>query len=119
MIAGALSLGVASLWWTIDRWGAVGATFVWVLHGVSDLTIGLWLMHQRLLRGELRIWWRTVLFPPLLCCAPIVGLSRFMMPPDLGRWSIAVWLGATGLLVTTGLLLLSGRMNDLDPAPSH
>jgi len=117
MIAVALGLGVAILRWTIDRWGAVGATVVWVLHGVSDLTLGLWLMHRRLLPGELKFWWRTVLIPPFLCCVPIVGVSRLAMPSDLGRWSIAVWLGVTSLLVMMSLLLLSPKTNELESAP--
>ena len=106
MIAGALAIGAGTLWWTIRLWGTVGATSVWVVHGVSDLTLGLWLMHRRLLPGELGHWWRVVLVPPLLCCGPIVAVSRFIVPAHLGRWSLALWLGATGLLAIASLLPL-------------
>jgi O-antigen/teichoic acid export membrane protein len=99
MIAGALVLGAPSLLWTIKYWGTVGATAVWVLHGVSDVTLGLWLMHKRLLSGEFVLWYRTVVLPPLLCSLPIVGLACWLMPSDLESWSIAVWLGITSLLV--------------------
>jgi hypothetical protein len=106
MIAGALAIGAGTLWWTIRLWGTVGATSVWVVHGVSDLTLGLWLMHRRLLPGEMGHWWRVVLVPPLLCCGPIVAVSRFIVPAHLGRWSLALWLGATGLLAIASLLPL-------------
>jgi len=107
MIIGALGIGVPCLWWAINKWGTVGATTVWVLHGMSDATLGLWLMHQRLLPGEIMTWYRTVFFPPLLCSLPIVGLSWWLMPSDLGRWPIAFWLGVTSLLVILSLLVFA------------
>ncbi len=98
MIAGALGLGIPILLWTIRNWGTEGATVVWVLHGVSDVTLGLWLMHRRLLTGEFVQWYRNVVLPPLLCSLPIVGLSWWLLPSELKGWSIAGWLGITGLL---------------------
>jgi O-antigen/teichoic acid export membrane protein len=118
MIIGALAIGAASLWWTIRYWGAVGATSVWLLHGISNLTIGLWLMHRRLLPGELGRWWRVVVLPPLLCCVPVVGGSCLAMPPELGRWSVALWLGATGVAAMASLLLLSEDAGT-EPAPAR
>jgi O-antigen/teichoic acid export membrane protein len=102
MMLGALAIGVPSLWWTIGRWGAAGATAVWVLHGVSDATIGLWLMHKRLLRGELALWCRSVILPPLLLTLPLVAASWFLQPQGLGRWANAIWFGVTGLVVVAG-----------------
>ncbi len=104
MIAGVLLLGVLSLFWTIKYWGAAGATAVWVLHGLSDVTLGLWLMHKRLLSGEFLLWYRTVVLPPLLCSLPIVGLSWWLIPSGLKTWSIVAWLGVTSLLVIMSLI---------------
>ena len=104
MIAGALCLGAPSLLWTIKHWGTAGATAVWVLHGVSDVTLGLWLMHKRLLSGEFLLWYRTVVLPPLLCSLPIVGLSWWLIPSGLKSWSIVAWLGITSLLVIMSLI---------------
>jgi O-antigen/teichoic acid export membrane protein len=107
MIAGALGAGVPCLWWAIENWGAVGATTVWVLHGLSDITIGLWLMHRRLLPGELNEWYRTVILRPLLFCLPIVGLSWWSMPSTMTRWAVAGWLTATCMLMAFGFYLFS------------
>jgi O-antigen/teichoic acid export membrane protein len=104
MMLGALVIGVPSLWWTIGRWGAAGATAVWVLHGVSDATIGLWLMHRRLLRGELASWCRAVILPPVLLALPLVGASWFLQPHGLGRWASAIWVCVTGLVVVAGAI---------------
>jgi len=99
MIAGALLLGTPVMIWAIKTYGTVGATAVWVLHGVSDITLGLWLMHKRLLIGDLLSWYRSVLLPPLLVSFPLVGLSFWLMPHDLNRWACLGWVGATGPVV--------------------
>ncbi len=120
MIAGALCLGALSLFWTIKYWGAVGATFVWVLHGLSDVTLGLWLMHKRLLSGEFVLWYRTVVLPPLLYTSPIVALSWWLIPSDLKTWSIVAWLGVTGLLVLMSLItIMNLRKSDIGSVLKH
>ncbi len=75
-----------------------------VLHGLSDSTLGLWLMHRRLLPGEMMKWYRAVVGPPLLVALPIVGLSRWLKPAGLGRWSVAAWIAATAFLAAASLL---------------
>jgi len=99
MIAGALVLGTPTMVWAIGAFGTAGATAVWVLHGLSDATLGLWLMHRRLLVGELARWARAVLLPPVLVSLPLAGLSWWAMPPGLERWAGLGWAGATGAAV--------------------
>jgi O-antigen/teichoic acid export membrane protein len=107
MIAGALGIGVPLLWWAIENWGTVGGTTVWVLHGISDITLGLWLMHRRLLPGELNEWYRTVLLMPLIFCLPIIGLSWWLMPAAMSRWSAAGWLTTTCMLMAFSICFFS------------
>lgn len=115
MITGALVLGLPVMVWAIHAHGTVGATAVWVLHGVSDLTLGLWLMHRRLLAGEMLRWYRSVLVPPLLISLPLAAASWWLMPAGLGRWMSLGWIGATGMVVTaTGLAFVLDR-GRLDP----
>jgi O-antigen/teichoic acid export membrane protein len=111
MIAGALGVGVPCLWWAIKNWGAIGATTVWVLHGISDITIGLWLMHRRLLAGELNEWYQIVILQPLLFCLPIVGLSWWSMPAAMTRWFIIVWLTVTSMLIAFSIFIFSKYVN--------
>ena len=112
MIAGALCLGAPSLLWTTEHWGTAGATAVWVLHGVSDVTLGLWLMHKRLMRGEFVLWYRTVVLPPLFCSLPIVAVSCWLMPSGLGSRSIVAWFGITSLLVVSAVFLVTFGKSD-------
>jgi O-antigen/teichoic acid export membrane protein len=114
MIAGALGLGVPILFWTIKHWGTTGATAVWVLHGVSDITLGLWLMHGRLLSGEWVQWYRTVVLPPLLCSFPIAGLSWWLIPSDLKSWAVAAWLGITILGIMSSIFFVYFKSLDIE-----
>lgn len=106
MIAGALVLGTPIMVWAILAYGTVGATVVWIVHGVSDITLGLWLMHRRLLVGELLGWYRSVLLPPLLVSLPLVAFSRLLMPRGMNKWLDLCWIGATGLVVMAATLFL-------------
>lgn len=105
MIAGALLVGAPVMIWAIKIYGTIGATTVWVLHGISDITLGLWLMHKRLLVGELIGWYRSVVFPPLLVSFPLAGLSCWLMPQGLNRVSSLGWIGVTGLVVIAVMVL--------------
>jgi O-antigen/teichoic acid export membrane protein len=62
----ALIIGTPLMVFMIKSYGLIGATSVWLLHGFIDLTLGLWLMHKRILIGELLTWYRLVIIPPLL-----------------------------------------------------
>jgi O-antigen/teichoic acid export membrane protein len=99
MIAGALIIGSPCMVWAIKTYGTVGATTVWVLHGISDITLGLWLMHRRLLKEELSIWYKSVILPPLLAAIPLGVFSWWLMPKSINRWISLSWIGATGALL--------------------
>jgi O-antigen/teichoic acid export membrane protein len=114
MIAGALVVGTPIMVWAIRTIGTVGATTIWVLHGVSIITIGLWLMHRRLLVGEMLAWYRVVLLPPLVLTLPVVGLSWWAMPKDLGRWTGLGWVAATAGIVITCVLVFALLENRKD-----
>lgn len=97
MMAGALVIGAPIMVWAIRTWGTVGGTTIWVLHGVTGMTIELWLMHRRLLVGDLFGWYRQTLLPPLLLTLPLAAISWWLIPQGIGRWMGLAWVGATGL----------------------
>ena len=122
MIAGALVLGIPTMIWAIRSYGTIGATAVWFIHGVSGITLELWLMHRHLLVGELLHWYRSVLLPPLLISLPLAGLSWWLIPGGLNRWYALGWIGATGLLVVVSVLFFNfggSRRGRLPLASEH
>ena len=104
MIGGALLVGAPLMIWAIKILGTVGATTVWVIHGLSGITIELWLLHRRLLIGELWDWCRAVLVPPLVLVVPMAALSAWAMPGNLGRWGGLGWVAMTTMLVIGSVL---------------
>ena len=113
MIAGALVVGGPIMVFMIKSYGVVGATTIWVLHGLSLVTIELWIMHKRLLKGELWSWYRSVVVPSVLRTAPVVALGWWLMPSDLGRWTGFSWIVATGVAVAIVQVLGVLRSRDL------
>jgi len=104
MMAGALILGAPLTIRCINAFGSSGATALWVVHGVLEITLGLWLMHRKLLKGSLMDWYRTVLLPPILIGVPIIALSRFLLPNYLNRFLTFGWILSTGGIVLTACL---------------
>jgi O-antigen/teichoic acid export membrane protein len=117
MMTGALVIGTPVMVWAISSYGTLGATTVWVLHGVSDITLGLWLMHRHLLIGEMFGWLRTVVLLPLLVSIPLVIFSWWLMPSGLDRWSALGWTATTGLVVILVALSFSLGKHRKSPLP--
>jgi O-antigen/teichoic acid export membrane protein len=62
------------------RYGAVGAAIVWVALNVGYATIGVGIMHRRLLRGELSRWYVADVGLPLVASVAAAGAVRLAMP---------------------------------------
>lgn len=117
MMAGALVLGLPVMIWAIQQYGTAGATAVWIIHGVSGLTLELWIMHRKLLVGDLLRWYRTTILPPLLLALPIVCVSWWLLPLDLSRWGNLGWVSLTGLLAVAVTILYGFDRGRRDSQP--
>ncbi|HEY3274286.1 MAG TPA: oligosaccharide flippase family protein [Methanocella sp.] len=91
VVAGALSFG------------AVGAAAMWVLLNVGYVTCGMYLMHRRLLKGELARWYATDLGVPLAGAILVPLVALLFYPGDMSRLSTFAFLAillAVSLLFT-------------------
>ena len=109
MLLGALLIGTPCMFWAINNFGVYGASIVWLIHGVSNVTLGLWLMHRRLLIGEFVWWYKSVILPPVLITIPMIYLSLFLMPSDLSKLGTLIWVGLTAIFVMFGVGMLGVR----------
>jgi O-antigen/teichoic acid export membrane protein len=74
-----------------NRYGAVGAAIVWVVLNVGYATIGVSIMHRRLLRGHLGRWYLRDVGLPLLAASATAGAIRMLAPaPSSNPAMIAV-----------------------------
>jgi O-antigen/teichoic acid export membrane protein len=61
-----------------SRYGAVGAAVVWLALNVGYATIGVGIMHRRLLRGELTRWYLVDVGLPLVASVGAAGAVRLV-----------------------------------------
>jgi O-antigen/teichoic acid export membrane protein len=99
MISSAIIIGSPIMILLIPKIGILGATIVWFIHGVSEITLGLWLMHKRLLIGKLIPWIIDVIIPPFLIGILIVLISKIIYPVNFGMIKSLVWIFTTALIV--------------------
>jgi len=99
MIFGAIIIGTPLMILAIKNFGVVGGATVWLIHGILEITLGLWLMHRKVLKGELYNWYRSVFIPPLIFALPIVYISFLVKPNNLNKFEIFFWVGITGLIL--------------------
>lgn len=111
MMVCAIAVGIPATFLAVDRYGLVGGATIWVVHGCLQITIELYLMHQRLLVGQMLKWCREVLLPPLFVSTALSLISIFVAPSNLGRLASFIWPTATGLSILIVLYMLSLKSN--------
>lgn len=97
----AVTLLVPAILWVTPRYGAVGAASVWLILNTGYVTIGIYLMHRRLIPDQKWNWYRQDLGLPLLLAAGTALLLRQILPTEAGTW-----IRLAGVLITGGLVLL-------------
>src|SRR6266513_344891 len=78
------------------KYGGVGAAIVWVIINASYVLVGLYLMHRRLLLGELLRWYRVDVGQPLLAAAAVAGVWKWLMP-----FSETVWWSFPNMILVS------------------
>jgi O-antigen/teichoic acid export membrane protein len=99
MIFGSILIGFPLMIAAIYFFGIMGGTVVWIIHGISDITIGLWLMHKRIFKGEFLRWYSTVILPPILISLPITYISFLLKPNNFDKFENLGWILITGIIV--------------------
>ncbi len=102
----AVTFMVPALLWIVPKYGAIGAAWVWVALTASYVLGAISLMHRRLLPGEKWRWYREDVAIPLATAAATVGLCRWVIPNDLGKF---IELGA--VLITSGCVLVAATLS--------
>lgn len=90
MLFGALAIGTPIMVFFIRHYGPTAATTVWLIHGVSELTLGLWLIHRTLLLKSILNWYKLVLLGPIIISTSTILFYYFLVgtrshtPPLIG-----------------------------------
>lgn len=87
--------------------GMVGATAMMMVHGLIEITLGLWLMNRVLYPGENLHWYKLVVVIPLAISVPIAFFSYFAMPTNISELVTLIWLAVTGTIMLIATFLLN------------
>jgi O-antigen/teichoic acid export membrane protein len=92
-------VSIPVLIFSVNYFGLFGASFIWLIHGIIDITLGLWIMHKTVLKGKLKQWYLDIFVPPFLYAVPIVLISAYIKPEGLSRITTFLWVCFTSLLI--------------------
>lgn len=99
----AIPIAIPAIWWLGHHVGGVGAAVVWAALNFCYVTIGIPLMHRKLLSNEMRAWYMHDILPPTLAaiaCAATIRLSLPTLPEGLHGITALGIIGLTTLGAT-------------------
>jgi O-antigen/teichoic acid export membrane protein len=79
--AASLLLGIPLCIWAVQHYGITGATLPWLFANLASIAIGVPLMHRRLLRGEMTVWYLRDNLPPILAALAVALVLDGLLPP--------------------------------------
>lgn len=95
------------LLWATNRYGALGAAWIWIAVNAGYVLIGVQIMHTRLLRGEKRRWYLGDVGLPLVGTLSVALLGRWLLPADPAALATIVGLGCIFVLTLAASCLLT------------
>jgi O-antigen/teichoic acid export membrane protein len=99
----ALSIMLPASWWLAIHFGSVGVACAWVALNFGFFTVGVPLMHRRLLRGQLARWYLADILPAAAAAIVVAAGARLLLPPiprSLGGAALLALIGAATLLAS-------------------
>lgn len=102
---------VPAIFWAVPHYGAIAASWIWVVLNMGYVLITILLMHRRLLKHEKWQWyWGDVLLP--LMGASVVMLFAKLFQPNIhgSRWCGLFFMLIVGALAFCASALLADRI---------
>jgi O-antigen/teichoic acid export membrane protein len=92
------------------RYGAPGGAGAWLVVNVVYVLVGMFLMHRRMLRGELLRWYRSDFVPPAFASGAVAVLAAILMPFGLGKLAELAWMAGALACALVGALLATNEL---------
>lgn len=110
--AASLLLGIPFCLWAVREHGTAGAALLWLLTNLALVSIGIPLMHRRLLRGEMATWYLRDNLPPILAALATALVIETVLPPVSRSLSGVLWLGFASGATLLASALASRNIRD-------
>ncbi len=96
----------------VRSYGASGAAVIWLLLNAGYLVFGLFLMHRKVLRGELRQWVVSGFVLPSLASFSVMICFWLAFPEDLGSAGQLLWIASAGVIACLAAALAAPAIRD-------
>lgn len=83
----------------IKEYGVVGATTVWVVHGVIEIMVSPYLMHKKILTCKLKEWLVKIILKPFFITFTVTFIFSFLTPKDINSFFMLAWIGFTTIVI--------------------
>jgi len=95
------------------RYGGVGAAIVWVILNSLYILVVLYLMHRRLLQGELWRWYHRDVGRPLFAVAMIGALWKWLMPTFESGWLSVLNMASASIVMFAAAIIAAPEIRSL------
>lgn len=107
----AVAILVPAIFWVVPRYGAIGASWIWVALNAGYILIAIQVMHRRLLKREKWTWYFADVLLPVIGATGIMLFSKQLQPaPHQNRWAELLFMLAAGVLALCASALLADRV---------
>jgi hypothetical protein len=65
------------------RLGGFGGALSWMILNLGYLAVSPWIVHRKILKGELQHWFAMDVGLPVIVTTLVVGVGRWLTPPSL------------------------------------
>ena len=93
----AICLIIPALLFIVPRYGAMGAAIIWVILNFGYITLGIYFMHKKILKGEKWRWYIDDIIKPIFSALTVVLLTRKFFTYDS---SLVTQLISLGVVLT-------------------
>lgn len=111
MIYLSIIVGIPILFLSFEVIGTPAAAYVWITHGIIEITLGLILMHMYVFKKDLFLWIYKVILIPTLISFPLIYLSNYFYIETISSFLGIIWILSTLLILFIFLI----RYNFLSP----
>ncbi|ADE13117.1 lipopolysaccharide biosynthesis protein [Sideroxydans lithotrophicus] len=105
---------VPAIFWTVPRYGVIGAAWIWVILNAGYVLIAVQIMHRRIFTREKWRWYFADVLLPTIGAAGIMLLAKQFRPEMmLDRWTEFFFLVIAGAVSLATTILLADKMRPM------
>lgn len=104
---------IPAMFFVVPDFGPIGAAAIYVILGLGYLSLGIHLMHRKILINEKLDWYRWDVLAPLTASAMIISLVKIIIPPQKNLVEQLLALAIASILALVASSLVSSQIRPI------